>query len=125
MHPKDAAQRGIESGDLVRVVNDTVYVQTGMPVGVLETDLFFDSLLQAGHIRVGRGEFTTVAIVTANIREGVAKASFNFQGVHANAVAHAVPDPMTNNYRYKLGRGSITKIGEAPDKAAVARLALL
>jgi len=43
-------------------------------------------------------------------------ASFNFPGAPANAVVHAVPDPVTNNYRYKLGRGTLTKVGESPFK---------
>jgi len=29
----------------------------------------------------------------------------------AKAVCHAVPDPLTNNYRYKLGRGRIERLG--------------
>ncbi len=113
VHPADAAPRGIESGDRVRVVNDTVYVQTGMPQGVLEDDLDFDRLLAAGHIEVTQGQFEAIAVVSDEIRQGVAKANFNFPGAPANAVCHAVPDPITNNYRYKLGRGVLVRLGES------------
>ena len=30
----------------------------------------------------------------------------------ANSVCHAVPDPVTGNYRFKLGRGVLKRIGE-------------
>jgi arsenite oxidase large subunit len=51
------------------------------------------------------------------MRPGVAKAGFNACGSHANAVSHAVPDPMTNNYRYKLGRGRVERMDSAAEKA--------
>ncbi len=116
IHPDDAKSRGIESGDLVKVHNDTVYVQTGQPQGVKDPDLFFDNLMKDGHIQTTEGFFTSVAIVSDEMRPGVAMASFNFPGAPANAVVHAVPDPVTNNYRYKLGRGTLTKVGESPFK---------
>ncbi|MBI2313801.1 MAG: arsenate reductase (azurin) large subunit [Betaproteobacteria bacterium] len=124
VNPADAAPQGIESGDRVLVRNDAVYVQTGMPQGVLETDLGFDSLLRNGHIRVTQAEFEAIAIVTADIREGVAKANFNFPGAAANSVVHAVPDPLTNNYRYKLGRGVLIRLGESPHKRSFSVLTL-
>jgi arsenite oxidase large subunit len=120
VHPDDAAAQKIESGDRVRVVNDTVYTQIGMPQGVLESDLGFDSLLAGGHIKVSEGWFDAIAIVSADIRPGVAKANFNFPGAPANAVCHAVPDPVTNNYRYKLGRGRLLRLGESALKQGFA-----
>lgn len=36
----------------------------------------------------------------------------------------SVPDPMTNNYRYKLGRGVVTKVGESPYKHEFVRMSL-
>jgi len=111
MNPRDAESRGIGSGDRVQVVNDAVYVQTGMPLGVMESDLNFNSLMAAGHVRIVEGRFEAVAVLDPGMREGVAKAGFNHPGSHANAVCHAVPDPLTNNYRYKLGRGRVERIG--------------
>jgi len=124
INPKDAASKGIESGDLVQVYNDTVYVQTGMPQGVLDTDLSFTSLLKNGHIKTTEGQFVAVAIVSDEIRDGVAMANFNYPGAPANSVGHAVPDPITNNYRYKLGRGVLTKVGESPYKRSFTSMTL-
>ena len=124
VHPKDAAPKGIESGDLVQVYNDTVYVQTGVPQGVVDPDLTFSSLLKNGHIKVTEGQFVAVAIVSDEIREGVAMANFNYPGAPANSVCHAVPDPITNNYRYKLGRGVLTKVSESVYKHSFTTMSL-
>jgi len=124
VHPDDARRAGIESGDLVEVVNDAVYVQTGQPFGVLDADLTFDALLRDGHIVTTVGRFTVVALVSDEMRPGVAMANFNFPGAMANAVVSAVPDPVTNNYRYKLGRGTLRKVGESPYKRSYTRMSL-
>lgn len=116
IHPDDAAAQGIESGDLVESYNDTVYVQTGEPVGVKEKDLSFTELMKNGHIKTTTGQFVAVAIVSDEMKPGVAKAAFNFPGAMANAVCHAVPDPVSGNYRYKLGRGVLRKVGESAYK---------
>jgi arsenite oxidase large subunit len=124
IHPNDAKKKGVESGDFVQVFNDTVYVQTGQPQGVLDADLTFNQLMKDGHIKTTTGQFVAVAIVSDEIREGVAKANFNFPGAPANSVCHAVPDPVTNNYRYKLGRGVLTKVGESPYKHSFTSMSL-
>jgi arsenite oxidase large subunit len=124
VNPDDAAPEGIESGDFVEIVNDTVYVQTGSPIGVKPDDLSFTRLMERGHIKVTEGRFTAVAIVTDEMRPGVAKATFATSKAMANSVCHAVPDPVTGNYRYKLGRGRLTRIGESPFKAGFDQLSL-
>ncbi|MDP1904741.1 MAG: arsenate reductase (azurin) large subunit [Pseudomonadota bacterium] len=124
IHPNDAKPKGIESGDLVKVHNDTVYVQVGQPQGVKDPDLFFNNLMKDGFIQTSEGTFTAVAIVSDEMREGVAMASFNFPGAPANTVVSAVPDPVTNNYRYKLGRGVLTKLGESPYKHSFTAMSL-
>ena len=42
----------------------------------------------------------------------------------ANVVVHSVPDPISGNYRYKLGRGALHKIGESPYKYAFDQMSL-
>jgi hypothetical protein len=37
-------------------------------------------------------------------------------GSPANSIVPRVPDPVTNRYRFKLGKGRITRIGESPYK---------
>ncbi len=116
IHPEDAKARGIESGDLVAIENDNVLVQTGGYLGVDDNELSFTELQKAGHIKSTTGSFSAVAIITDAVRKGVAWAYFGFTGNPPNAVVPRVPDPVTNRYRFKLGKGRITKIGESPYK---------
>lgn len=71
---------------------------------------------QAGHIRVGKGECKAVAVVTDAVHPGVVFVNFLWAGSPVNSLAHRVPDPITNRYRFKLGKGRIEKIGESPYK---------
>ncbi|MFQ5691816.1 MAG: molybdopterin dinucleotide binding domain-containing protein [Nitrospinota bacterium] len=119
IHPEDAGPRGIESGDLVAVESDDVLVQTGGYIGVDGKELSFTELLKAGRIHPTRGGFTAVAIVRDDIRKGVTFAYFGFPENPANSVVHRVPDPMTNRYRYKLGKGRLRRIGESPYKRSL------
>jgi arsenite oxidase large subunit len=116
IHPDDARARGIESGDLVAIENDNVLVQTGGYLGVDDNDLSFTELRKAGHIKTTTGSFTAVAIVTDAVRKGVTFANFIWPSAPANSVVPRVPDPVTNRYRFKLGKGRISKIGESPYK---------
>ena len=54
---------------------------------------------------------TAVAIVTEAVRPGVVFANFlhpRWSGAAANSMVHRVPDPVTNRYRFKLGKGVVT-----------------
>lgn len=86
----DANRLGIESGDLVECYSDRVLSQ-------LDTET--------------TASVSAAAYVTDIVSEGVACLYFNFPGSPANSLAPAVPDPISNNYRYKLGVGRIRKIG--------------
>ena len=119
IHPDDAGPRGIESGDEVLIVNDDVLIQTGGFSIAKGDDFLFTKLQEKGLIRQGRGEFTAVAIVTDAVRPGVLFANFlspRWPGAAANSVVHRVPDPITLRYRFKLGKGRVSKIGESPYK---------
>lgn len=116
IHPTDAEARGIESGDWVQIVNDDVLIQTGGFVGVEKGDLTFARLMERGHIRVGRGECKAIAIVTDAVREGVTFTNFLHPDEPSNSLVHRVADPITNRYRFKLGKGRLTRIGESPYK---------
>ena len=76
--------------------------------------------MEEGHIKVTDGQFVAVAIVSDEMREGVAMANVDYQQAPANSVCHAVPDPVTNNYRYKLGRGRLLRLGESALKQGFA-----
>jgi arsenite oxidase large subunit len=121
IHPEDAKARGIESGDEIRAFSDRVPVQVSGFQGVrgagrLDGDFSFTTLLKEGHIEITKASVKAVAIVTPAVRQGV---SFMFN-LHtkesANSLAPRVPDPLSDNYRYKLGVGKIEKIGESPYK---------
>ena len=99
MNPKDANKRQIESGDWVEVINDNVLTQTG-----------------------GRyaGKFKAVAYVSDQVPPGVTCSYFIFgQGrldMAANSVSPGVADPINNRYRYKLGKGKVTRTGASEFK---------
>ena len=116
IHPADATARGIESGDLVEIVNNDLLIQTGGFVAVDDDDDSFTGLWSKGLIRIGKGEFKAVAIVTSAVRKGVLWSNALHAGSPANSVVHRVPDPITNRYRFKLGKGRIKKIGESTFK---------
>lgn len=122
IHPEDAKKYGIESGDTVRIENDDVLIQTGGFIGVEDDDLSFTKLQKAGHIRVGSGTCEAVAIVTDAVRRGVLFTYSFWTGSPANSLVHRVPDPITNRYRFKLGKGRIRKTGESPYKADFRRM---
>ncbi len=79
----------------------------------------------AGRIERTKGSFTSVAMVTDAVRPGVTFAYFSFPENPANAVVHRVPDPLTNRYRYKLGKGNIRKIGESPYKRSLTTMSFV
>ncbi|MFQ5912456.1 MAG: arsenate reductase (azurin) large subunit [Nitrospinota bacterium] len=125
IHPQDARSRGIESGDLLAVENDDVLVQTGGYIGVDGRELTFTELMKAGRIKTGTGSFTAVAIVTDALRRGVTFAYFGFPKNPANSVVPRVVDPMTNRYRFKLGKGRVRKIGESPYKRSLTTMSFV
>ncbi|MCP5094932.1 MAG: arsenate reductase (azurin) large subunit [Chloroflexi bacterium] len=116
IHPDDAAGYGIESGDYVRLWSDDILVQTGGLVKVKGDDLSFTALEEQGLIRQGRGEITAVAMVTPDVKQGVFFTYFLYPSNPANSLVHRVPDPITNRYRFKLGKAQIEKTGESPYK---------
>jgi arsenite oxidase large subunit len=122
IHPDDAASRGIESGDQVIVENDDVLIQTGGFVGVDGDDQSYTGLERAGQIRIGKGSYEAVAIVTSAIRPGVLWSNALSTEAPPNSVVHRVPDPITNRYRFKLGKGRIRKIGESKYKSDLTQM---
>jgi arsenite oxidase large subunit len=116
IHPDDARPNKIESGDLVLLRNDDVLIQTGGFNRVEPEEATFSWLENNGHIRIGSGELEAVAIVTPAVARGILFTYFLFPGSAYNSLAHRVPDPITNNYRYKLGKAVLSRVGESPYK---------
>jgi arsenite oxidase large subunit len=65
-----------------------------------------------------------VALMSDEMRQGVAKAQFNMGAAMANALVPAVVDPITGNDRYKLGRGALKRNGLSPLKTVFAAMSL-
>jgi arsenite oxidase large subunit len=116
IHPEVAGRYQIESGDVVRLTNDDVLIQTGGFNRVQAEEITFSWLERAGHIRVGRGEIEAVAMITPAVPPTVLFTYFLSPPNPFNALSHRVCDPITNNYRYKLAKAKIAKLGESPYK---------
>jgi len=119
IHPDDAQTRGIESGDRVVAESDRVPVQVSGFLGVGGKDLTFTELMAGGHIKLERASVSAVAMVTPAVRKGVTFMYFLDPNQPANALVPRVPDPISNNYRFKLGVGRVRKIGESPYKKSL------
>jgi len=92
IHPDDAAERGIETGDMLSIESDGVLDQLGRPH-------------TAG--------FTAIAYVSDIVPRGVTFTYFLFPGAPANSVTSADSSlqPISRRYNFKLGKGVVTKIG--------------
>ena len=122
MNPEDAKQRGIESGDLVVISSDRVPVVKDSNLGVKDGDMWFSGLMKKGHISKDSGQFTAVAIVTPAVKQGVTFAEFLKTAQPANTITPRVPDPISQNYRFKIASGKVRKIGESPFKHDFSRM---
>ena len=120
IHPDEATPRGIESGDEVLMESDDILVQTGGFTLVKGDEFLFSKLEENGLIRRGKGQSKAVAVVTDAVRPGVLYTNFlwapGWPNTEANSLIHRVPDPITNRYRFKLGKARIKKTGESPYK---------
>jgi len=125
IHPENAAPKGIESGDIVEIRSDNVLIQTGGFVGRRPDDHTFKALTRDGHIRTGKGSFQAVAIVTDAVKRGVTFTNALWMTEPANSVTPRVTDPITNQYRFKLGKGRIRKVGESPYKSSLESMSFL
>ncbi|MGI9622417.1 MAG: molybdopterin-dependent oxidoreductase, partial [Acidimicrobiales bacterium] len=92
IHPDDAADRGIERGDLLSIENANVLDPEGNDHS---------------------GSFTAVAYVSDIVPPGVTYTYFLYPGSPANTVtsADSSANPISLRYNFKLGRGTVTKIG--------------
>lgn len=122
IHPDDAAARGIESGDWVVMESDRIPVQTDFNLGVKGDQMWFSGLQREGHIKMAKGSFKAVAIVTPAIKKGVIFTNFLKTDSWTNSLVGRVPDPITNNYRFKIGHGVVKKAGESPYKKTFAQM---
>lgn len=93
INAEDAEERGIVSGDLLSIRSSNVLDQLGQK---------------------HEGGFTAVAYVTDVVTPGVTYTYFLYPGSPANTVTSADSSlqPISLRYNFKLGRGTVNKIGE-------------
>jgi arsenite oxidase large subunit len=116
MHPDDAAKRGIESGDMVEMYSSRIPIQTGGFIFTEDNENFYTQLKKNGNIKMGSANIKAVAMVTPDVKKGVAFTYFLWPTDPGNSLVPRVPDPVTVQYRFKLGMGKIKKTGESPYK---------
>ncbi len=78
--------------------------------------MLFSELQKSGHIEMTSASYKAVAIVTDAIKPQVAFTYFLVPDSAANSLAPRVLDPVSQRYRFKLGRGVIRRVGESPYK---------
>jgi len=104
IHPDDAKARGIESGDMVEAYSDRVAVQTGGFIHRRVEDAMYTGLLKNGHIEFKKASVELVAIVSEDVRPGTTFSICLINPKQAiNALSPSVIDPLSGNYRFKLG----------------------
>jgi len=116
LHPDDAKARGIESGDMVVAHSDRIPVWKDQQMGTNAGDTKFGVLLKNGHVKMTSASVSAVAIVTPALKKGVAFMYFLSPTQPANSLCARIVDPLTNQYRYKIGIGKVKRIGESPYK---------
>ena len=123
LHPDDAKPRGIETGDLVAIENDLVWVQVAGWYAPDDDDMLASTLLRKGYLRPTKGSVSAMAIVydqeAVLVKPGVAFQYFMWPGAPSQAITANISDPLSNAPRYKTGRGTIRKIGVTQFKGRI------
>lgn len=76
----------------------------------------FSELNKNGHIELTSASFDAVAIVTDATRPNVTFTYFIVPDSAANSLSPRVLDPISQRYRFKLGRGVVRRLGESKYK---------
>lgn len=118
IHPDDARERGIESGDYVMVYSERVPGHKHTILGVEADDFRFSKLMENGHIELSEAAITAVAMVTSAIKKNVLYMDFLHMQQPANALEGRVVDWISGNYNYKMGVAKIRKLGASPYKTS-------
>jgi len=116
IHPNDAKKRGITNGDYVAVTSNRVPVQKDYNQAVFSGDFSYAGLKKQGHIAYHTASVSAVAVVTPQVKEGVTWMYFLSPKQSVNSLTPMVTDPYTNRYRFKLGVGKVTRMGDSPYK---------
>ena len=114
LHPDDAANFGVESGDNALLFSDRIPVQKNTIVGVQGSDFDFGALLKNGHVELTKASITAFVIVSPAVKKCVGYMDFLHTSQPANALTDRVVDWIGGNYNYKMRVGSVRRLGESP-----------
>ena len=107
---------------MVEAYSDRVPMQTGGFVARTVHEASYAGLLEAGHIKFDKGSVELVAVVTDDVRPGTTFTLAHDGRQPTNSLVPRVTDPLTSNYRFKLGVSKIRKIGESKYKRTFAQM---
>ncbi|MFQ5534435.1 MAG: arsenate reductase (azurin) large subunit [Sphingomonadales bacterium] len=116
IHPDDARERGIESGDMVMIYSERVPSLKETTLGVEASDYSFSGQMKRGNVELSKAAVTGVAVVARHIKKGVLYMDFLHPAQPANALEGRIVDWISGNYNFKMGVARIKKIGESPYK---------
>lgn len=116
LHPDDAKERGIESGDMVMMYSERVPGLKNTILGVEGDDYSFSGQMKNGNVELSKAAVTGVAMVTRHIKKGMMYMDFLHTSQPANSLEGRIVDWISGNYNYKIGVARIKKIGESPYK---------
>lgn len=125
IHPHDARRLGIESGDQVLITNTRVPLQIPGSKELTLEDQRFAQLKKRGEIRHGFAQVRAVALVQPVPRPSVTFLYALHPDEMANNLVSNIVDPISGNYRYKLGFGIIEKIGVSPYKEDLSKMSFV
>ena len=125
IHPEDGARLGIESGDEVEVTNNRVPVQDSSGLEANMEAHEFKNLLKAGRIRFVQSKVRAIALVQPVPRPGTTFMYCLHPEEMANSLVARVPDPISGNYRYKLGFGIVKRTGSSPYKEDLSKMSFV
>ena len=109
--------------DVVEAYRDRVAVQTGGFIHRTLEDSIYTGLLKNGHIDFKSASVELVAMVTDSVRPGTTFSICLMNPKRAvNGLSPSVTDPMSGNYRFKLGVGKVRKVGDSPYKKDLAQM---
>lgn len=125
IHPDDAIRLGIESGDLVRITNERVPIQIMREENQTLEEQRFEQLEHRKEIELISAQVEAVAIVQPVPRPSVTFLYALHPLEMANNLVSNVVDPISGNYRFKLGFGIVEKIGVSIFKSDLSKMSLL
>ena len=125
IHPQDAARLGIESGDLVQITNERVPMQLITGKNQTLEEQRFEDLERRKEIQFISAQVEAIALVQPVPRPAVTFLYALHPREMANDLVSNIVDPISGNYRFKLGFGTLKKMGVSEFKEDLSRMSFV